>query len=462
MLRRILVVLAWAVGGIVGLCVVLYLIAVAINWRDAEPSEEVLGMADQYRNRPAVRDEDNAFIFVMGFNVAPDESPLGMGLKRVAWLRQHEGTTALDLSTDPLGERPNHRATMHPALRAYFESCGPGAAGCATALSEASRTFDEWKSSEEWLLERYQSLINLPGWREDVPRDIASPLPPYQLVMDGQKVLFLHARNRATDGDAAGVRELLSVDLRFWRRLLGSSDLLISKMIATAAINRHFKLGADVLRQLPPQQAPGALPAEWQVAITDAERSAQRWMIGEWIFMCNVLRDLEHGMADAFPTEDSIAGKLLAKLGGPLFQPQDTINLYADYFLHAVELLEGVPLSGYEAAANRVTEMSTIATRDSWSSRSLYNIPGRMLVGYGADYGSYVRRVGDIEGVRRAALAAVELHVAQTASGAVPAALAASPLRNPYTDVPFEWDATEGTVVFRGLEPGERGEHRIH
>jgi hypothetical protein len=92
----------------------------------------------------------------------------------------------------------------------------------------------------------------------------------------------------------------------------------------------------------------------------------------------------------------------------------------------------------------------------------MYNIVGQKIIGYGADFGSYVRRVGDIEGVRRAALAAVSLHQGRVAGDDIPAALAASPLRNPYDGEPFAWDATAGDIVFRGLERGERGEHRIH
>lgn len=460
MLRKTLRVLAWVVGGLAALCLALYLVIIAINWRDAAPTPEATRMANLYRDRPAVRDEDNAFIFAMGFEVAPGESPLEMGRKRLAWLRQFEGPTELDSSTDPLGDSPNHRTEMHPALLAYFEACALSTAGCV-AHAEADRTFDEWKASGDWLLERYRAFLALPGWREEVPTDIAAPLPSYQVVMDGQKILLLHARNRATSGDAAGVRDLLGVDLSFWRRVLASSDLLISKMIATAAMRRHFKLGAEAIGLLPPERMREALPPEWQVEISESERSMRRVMIGEWLFSSGTIRDLGRELAVTPPAEDSTMGTLLANFAGPFFQPQDTINQLADYYSRTIDLLEGVPLSGYEAGANRLSDLAAAVARESYPPRSLYNIPGRMMVGYGVDYGSYVRRVGDIEGVRRAALAAIDLRAAKVMPEDIPAALAASPLRNPYNGEPFMWDASEGAVVFRGLEPGERGEHRF-
>lgn len=50
--------------------------------------------------------------------------------------------------------------------------------------------------------------------------------------------------------------------------------------------------------------------------------------------------------------------------------------------------------------------------------------------------------------------------------GAVPhdrleAALGEAALRSPYDDAPFEWSAADGSVVFRGIEPGDRGQHAI-
>jgi hypothetical protein len=94
--------------------------------------------------------------------------------------------------------------------------------------------------------------------------------------------------------------------------------------------------------------------------------------------------------------------------------------------------------------------------------RSAYNIVGQVLEGIGAyDFGQYARRVADVEGVRRAALVAVTLRSANVDPSNVAAALAASPLRDPYTDQPFEWNEKDGVIVFRGLELGKRAEHRI-
>jgi hypothetical protein len=53
-----------------------------------------------------------------------------------------------------------------------------------------------------------------------------------------------------------------------------------------------------------------------------------------------------------------------------------------------------------------------------------------------------------------AALVAVTLRAANVDPANVAAALAASSLRDPYTNRPFEWNEKDGAVVFRGLELG--------
>ena len=120
------------------------------------------------------------------------------------------------------------------------------------------------------------------------------------------------------------------------------------------------------------------------------------------------------------------------------------------------------PLGGGRFQVNRATEFMERTRSEALPPRSAYNIVGQVLEGIGAyDFGQYARRVSDVEGVRRAALAAVTLHAANVDPTNVAAALAASPLRDPYTDRPFEWKENDGAIVFRGLGLSERAEHRI-
>jgi hypothetical protein len=458
MTRKILRAIGWVVGGLVALTVALYLMAVVINWRDQEPSAAAVRFESLYRDRPAVADDDNAFIDVMGFDVAPGEDVHQMGLKRLAWMREANGPAMLDPAKDPLGKPFDPKASRHPTVEQLFNACKPGHSTCAAAFGDGDEIFERWMASERWLLERYRALLGRAGWREEVPSDLAAPLPSYQLVMNGQKLWLLNARRLAAKGDHAAVKELLEADVRFWRKVLEASDILISKMIATAALNRHFELGNLILRELPPASAMNAMPAQWHAAISDLERSMLRCLVGEWIFAHRVLPPaaVAHGDKDFF------SAGMRAVTVKPFFQPQATMNRLAEYNSRTAEILN-VPVRDYEAALNQATEAAEQNANDLIPPSSIYNIVGEILlaIGQGA-YGTYFGRVADIEGVRRAALAAVMLREAKMQAGEVAAALTTASLRNPYNDSPFEWDEDAQAILFRGLEAGARGEHRLY
>jgi hypothetical protein len=459
-MRKTLKIIGWVAGGILGLGIAIYLTAVAINWRDREPSATAIRFTNLYRQRPVVADEENAYIYLMGFAVAPGESPLQVGSKRVAWMQKSAPAPRLNTADDPVRERFDYKAQRRPVIQEFVDACKPVSADCAAAFAAGDAVFKQWTASESWLLDRYRALIAYPGWQESVPFDVAAPLPSYALVMDGQKFLLLNAKILVERGDSVGASRLLGEDLRFWRMVLESSDILISKMIATAAIDRHFELGSLIFRAGQPGTVMGAVPANWSIALSESERSMRRCFVGEWMFMSAELRNTEH--ADFYGLNDnSLVAGALSGLIAPLYQPQDTMNKRAEYLSVTAELLS-VPIERYAGAVTRTREFSRRTVSEVLPPRSAYNIVGRMLLAVGAyDFGTYARRVADLEGVRRAALLAVTLRAANIGVPEVAAALTSAALRDPYNNRPFEWDEKGRAIVFRGLEVGERGEHRI-
>ena len=193
----------------------------------------------------------------------------------------------------------------------------------------------------------------------------------------------------------------------------------------------------------------------------------QRCMVGEWIFVASLAESMNpifrYELAmNAEEGQPRFGRTVVALLGAPLYQTQDSINEYADYYSRAVELLD-VPLDRYAESLARSAELARETEAAAWPPRSLYNIAGSWLISQGSlDYFDYGARVADIEGVRRAALTAVTLRAAKVQVEGVEQALRMSELNNPYDDRPFEWAATESAIRFRGLQAGERGQHLLH
>ena len=454
-LRATLKTLAWLAAGLVTVVVVLYVVAAVVNRHDEPASEFTRRFTELYRGQPAVTDEENGFVYVMGFEAAVGEDPHAMGLRRIAWLREHTPGQPRDQSQDPVGA-PRSRTRAAEADE-FLSTCGEDTAACVAAFASAGRLAEQWMADDETLLVRYLELLTRSGWRDELPDDLLSPLPPYGVTADAQRLLLLTAYSAAEEGDVERVHQLLEADLRFWRLVLQSTDMLITKMVATAALNRHFQWGNLVLRRLPAGAAAAAMPAGWRAALTDVERSMQRVMTGEWLFVSATLQRFEYDLLLSRGSWlDSVEGSVLERF----YQPQDTINRFADYYWRWTETL-AVPLEQYPSAISRAQSLA-VETADAAFARPFYNLGGALHLANVSDFTQYAARVADIEGVRRAALVAVTLRDAAVAPADVAAALRMSELVNPYDGAPLQWDTTDEAIVFRGLERGERGERRVH
>ena len=465
MFTKIAKVVGWIVAGIVALVVLLYLGVVAINWRDKEPSEAAVRFESLHRDRPAVADQDNAYIYMMGLGAAPSEDAYQVGLRRKVWLEMSRPLGRFEKEADPHGDIYDLRKDRSKELTALLDQCRPGDSRCAAEFDRGEAVLKEWLKTEGWLLERYQSLLNVPQWLEPSPYDVEEPLPPYQVALDGQRLLLAKALLLAKSNDARGARALIEQDIRFWRNVLQSSDLLISKMIATVALTRQFELGNVVLRQLSGAKAIDAMPASWRQALSKDEYSMLRCFVGEWKFSSAVLHKLERtgDLSTATFTEEHRAwiGKITDALFLPLFQYQDTTNKSAEHLLAVTQALDA-PFDEFKMATEKSAAISEQYQSDAFPPKSAYNPVGNALLGISSvSYLKYAKRVMDIEGTRRAALAAAMLRQRGIKPDAVAAELKSLDVRNPYDNEPFEWDEATGSIVFTGLAEDDRRVHKI-
>jgi len=444
MIRKVAKIVAWTAAGIAGFAALLYLAALAVNWRDREPSAVAERLTSQYRDRPLVADADNAYVYLLGFHAPRDRDPFEVGLSRVAWLRA-AGDAPPNPDDDPLHD--SFGAGNVPRLDELRTGCTGNQIDCVGMIDVSPAAFDDWMTSNGWWLERYRALLERPAWQEVVPVGSPAFFPTYGGVGAAQNVLLLQAGVLAGRGDAAQVKSLLAVDAHFWREVLRSSDVLVTKMIAVGALRRSFERGNLAIRKLPPASAADAVPDEWRSPFTDSELSLRRAIAGEWRYVDGMVR-LTAPNGGAF---------------GRLYQSQDTRNRRAEYYSGAGDALDA-PLQGYSAAVDRARAMAEQLREEGHPPHSLYNLLGRVLLAESgpADFANYAARVADVEGVRRAALAATTLRIEGVQPADVPAALRATAPRNPYDGEPLLWDEARAAIVFRGLERGARREHRLY
>lgn len=446
---------ARAVAALVAFAVVAYLVLVAVNWNDQPPSADAGRLLSMRHDRPAVADVANGYVHALGLAAAPDADPVALGSERKAYLETFVAPPSAGVAWELPGVEADYRAARSPEVAALAEAC-VDAPACLDALRARPDVLAQWLASEQWLLDRYRRMLATEGWREAIPDHVGAPMLGHGHAMEIHKLYLLAVREQALAGDAATVRDLLQRDLVFWRRALASSDLIISKMVAVAAIKRHFALGNLALRELRPDLVDAAVPRSWRAPLTVAERSLMRPMGGEWHAVEGLMRTVAWQHEHAGGPWQRLGNHLLR----PLFQPEATINLAAARMVRLGALSE-LPYPEMGAA------LGSLAPPEGGMPvrLRLYNPIGNamdsMADGSASAYGDYIARASDLEGQRRAALLVATLRGTGIQRQDAAAAVRSAPLRNPYDGAVFEWDAEDRAVVFRGLERGERGRHGL-
>lgn len=438
-------VIGWLLLATFLLVLLLYLGLVALNWNDRPPSAAVRRFEEIVAQRPAVSADDNAVVYIMGFGAPTEGDPVEAGARRMQWLESFDDSTAPD--SDPLHAGLSFQAVGSPVVAHLGNACGQEAdrLQCASVFESIVR---DWQPSDmdALALRRYEALLTRRAWRDVVPMDVTAPLPAYGNVTHAQRLYLLRLGQWAAQGRMDDVRAGLESDLDFWRTAVPAADSLIGQMIAVAALRQHFALANLVLRGLTPEQAVRAVPADWRREFSPAERSMKRVMAGEMAFWKEVMAYTRR-QQEAEAATPTLVEKWTSRLTDPLFKIQDTANGIADRRMRLCEDFEA-PMNQYLRLENAWDEAP------AKDGMTLYNPVGQMILRIedGSTYVGYVLRTASVEGVRRAALLAFQLHANGVAPEAVGSLVAQSDLRDPYTEKPFEWNAERHSVTFTGPE----------
>src|SRR5690242_3439377 len=103
---KALKILGWLLFATFLLVVLLYLILVAINWKDRPPSAAVQRFEKILADRAMVSADDNAVVYIMGFGAPTDDDPVEAGARRMRWLE------AFDDGTPPDGDPLHHELSF--------------------------------------------------------------------------------------------------------------------------------------------------------------------------------------------------------------------------------------------------------------------------------------------------------------------------------------------------------------
>lgn len=445
----------------------LVIVMFAINWSDQEPSPAAVEMESLLEEGSHIPDEDNGFVFAMGFQAPRGDDPVRSGSECIAKLNAAVKKQNINFDTDlECWDQPSSECDETIITHA-FNACGLPMRGeeCEKALREKKQAITQFLESESWLLDRYLELLKRDQWHSTTEYSIFMPMPYYGEVGKVQKMLLLKAWQLSGQGKSVEVQSLLNQDAKFWRAIMSSSHLLLDKMVAAGFLARHFAFSNLVLRRLQQMDVQVLVPDAWLVPFERDELSLKRTMAGELAFFTNILLETKiyrtvsmDGSDTSSPKQISVIDKWLVDINSHFLLPQATQNAQAEHLLKLARMLDASPRQLPQALKQVDAYVEELASDSNLLTP--YNPIGNVLVRVAVPaYSGYAEKIYDLEGVRRAALVTVQLRKKGIEVNQVESELSQSDITNPYDEKPFTWNAETKSIVFKGLGTGERSTH---
>ncbi|GAA0547240.1 hypothetical protein GCM10009098_13520 [Rheinheimera aquimaris] len=352
--------LAKAVGYLLKTLVILlgavatcYLLLLAINWQDEQPSAAALVLQQHLQAPPQLSQDNNGY----------------------RYFSDHSADNELSVSA---------------LLANLTRQCG--GQDCHSALVELQPQLATVIAEHQPMADFYRRLQQFEYWYEPVPATM-DVIPSYQPLLQAQQLWLLKAWQAALQQDTAAVQSLLQQDLQFWRRTLASNQLLLGKMVSVSAIKKHFAVASIILQQLPVAVRGTAMPALWSQPFDNIELSLEQALAGEWAFGNMVINTVLQ--PEAVKTEQSLTDATVLLLLQPLLLPQASSNDRASLLLAQITA-------------------ETMPARPWYSG--LYNPLGKLVNSVAVtDYAVYQQRLQELEPLRQQAVLTTAASVNSTA-----------------------------------------------
>lgn len=194
-----------------------YVLLLLINWQDAQPNTASKQLQSLLQTAPVAPEHNGYLYFVANSN--------------------------------------NHQLTLTGSLFSLSQQCQV-AERCQNALSQ-QENLAELLATKPILQQFYWQLLQYAQWQQPAP--VLAEIPPYQPLHHGQQLILWQAWLHAKHANTEQVALIIEADFRFWSTVLENSNMLLSKMISTRALQRHFEFVPFIINQLPEMQRQAAL-----------------------------------------------------------------------------------------------------------------------------------------------------------------------------------------------------------
>jgi hypothetical protein len=452
--------LGWSLGAVVGL----YLVVLAINISDEDLLPEAKKVLDA--RGFTVKEEDNAFFVIAGFDAPKGADPHAFGRKRVAfWEEQEKKRNPRERNFD---EKPLYGGEPRDSgipLTELNKICDWSKQPCLEAMAGSREIVVRYLAENPEWVARYRGLLQLPRFEEHIPTAAQTPIPNYHQALNISRLRKAQCAVLVADGKTAECLDILAEDIGLARRMLAGARTLIGKNVAAAALGRDYAVLSEVLTAQPAAARQSAERMRQLLApLGPEEMDIAPALQSEfhWTALLDDLRSGGYSLAEFWSGatgDPGILGSTVSLAALPLLQVNANKNYYWRNLALAIEHYR-LPADRYQAETSAFKDKLKAVEPDMSFPAILYNPFGKLLHASAMPaFVTYKTRLHDLDGrqrLLRLQWKIVEQQVPADKVGDFIAAAGAE-YHDPYTNKPMAWDAKTRTLSFVGMNeiPGK-------
>lgn len=416
---------------LIGMMAMLFVLAVIVNLSvfDEELLPEVQAIKD-IQAKPY--QADNAYPALIAMSYYPDE-PYQSATKKIRErLNQNISTNGQDFLTTHDQESLKSLEVDDSQLTDISRCNTRKEKNCIKKYLSKLDAQTSFNQDTQTLVNRYEQLIDYSHFSEATQMEFDTLLPPLSTPLRTQRVFLLTQWLK----NKTNFVHIFTKDLSFWRMILNKSHLLMTKMIANAAIHNDIQILAYAIKTGYLSKSDLTTLYNQITGLTQNEQSLSLTFQFEMKSAMGFFHYYKNESQDF--------------IGRLLYQPQATLNLHYMTNLNYSKTIDNLNSKAFYQSLSSGTWPEKPKLK---AAMSFYNPTGTLfLKTYFAPliYQDYFARMHDLNAML--ALLKLRIELALNNDQDIATLINNSNHKNPYTEKPFDYDAEAQTIGFDCLD----------
>jgi uncharacterized RDD family membrane protein YckC len=442
LLRYLLKCIFYVSMALLGLAIAVFMVLIAINWKDQPPRSEMNELYDWAPSPTAF--VSNGYLVLLGQDAPPDADPAAAGKAilqaQLSEIDKQRGGTRLSF------DKPTDAA---PATALTMYLCNYQKQNCVDHYLSTRSSISSVLPQISTMQQRFGLIVDLKRFEVVMPPQVTVGGPNWRYLTDGSELARATALFEMADGKYKDGIQRFAKNAQFSRGLLQQATTLSSYMIAVGLVHRDMRFISEVIQKYPQLVSKdGQDLQQLTVPVASPDFNLEKSLAHERKRFLWSIRDIWRS------PDRTWFGRFFM---WALAQPNATENRIVTEFESYIHLA-GVVADKYDTELDRTGLMRKAATRFGYPSNFYSNNPiGNLFCDAflaGNNYFADIEKQHDLNGHIRLVALQLRLALDKTPRTEITRALSNFPVeyKDPYTQIPMQWDEATSEIRFRGRQ----------